>query len=183
MYCSNLWLQGGPRPPFSTPLPAQSKLAILVTVFLSLANVVGIVGWNLYQQRKAGKRPDWLPVWYAVVFTAFLFFLALAGYYPWIPARIFAVLGLHGTQLLAVVLVVLIGFAASKFKQRSKLYYGIVEVLFGMISSIAVVSRVNFTPLPVSQMTLAQVAALVGSVYVVARGFNNIQEAKKDSGY
>lgn len=171
----------GPRPPFTTPPPSQSKLAILITAFLSLANVVGIVGWNLYKQRKAGKDSDWLPVWYAVVYTVFLFLLALAGYYPWIPARIVGVLGLHLTQLLAVVLVFFIGFAASKFKLRSKLHYGIVEVLFGVISSIAIVSRVNFTPLPVSQMTLAQVAALVGSVYVVARGFNNIHEAKKDS--
>lgn len=136
-----------------------------------------VIGWNLYQEYRAGKRPHWSMIWGVVVFTFFALFL-LSLDYPQIPAKIVAVLGLHLTQFLAVFIVFVLGFAASEFKLHGKLYYGIVEVFFGMISSVAVVTRVHFTPVAVSQMSLAQVTALVGSVYVVARGFANIHEAK-----
>jgi len=172
----------GPHPglPNQPPQTPASRAAFLQIVIYMVIAVASIIGWNLYQEHKAGKRPHWSMLWGVVVFILYgLFLLSLD--YPQIPAKIVAVLGLHLTQGLAVVFVAVLGFAASKFKLHGKLYFGIVEVFFGVISSVAVVTRVNFTPVPVSQMNLAQVTALIGSVYVVARGFTNIYEAKHPS--
>jgi hypothetical protein len=165
-------LQNQPPP---TP---ESKLAFLVLFVINLGLVVWTLGRTLYHEHKAGKKLDWVRISYAFVFLAFMWSLLLAGNYPAIPAKIVAVLGLHLTQVLAVVLVAVLGFEAYRFKLRSKLYFGMVEVVFGIASSAAVVTRVHFTSVPVSQMTLPQVTALVGSAFIVARGFTNWHEAK-----
>jgi hypothetical protein len=94
-----------------------------------------------------------------------------------------AVFGLHLTQLLVSVLVIAVGWSAHRFKLRNKLWYGYVEVVFGAGSAIAVVSRVNFAAIEFRSLTLAQYAALVGTAYVVARGLNNITEAKERPGF
>jgi hypothetical protein len=144
--------------------------------------MVSSVGWNLYHEikraKKEGRKPEWSLFGFMVVFVSLAILPLYGATFPGIPAKMVAVLGLHLTQALAIAFVIALGFAASEFKLRGKLYYGMVEVFFGVISSVAIVSRVNFTPIPVSQMSLAQVTALVGSVYVVARGFTNIHEAK-----
>ncbi len=144
--------------------------------------LVSAIGWNLYHEikraKKEGRRPEWSFIGFMAVFVSFGLSTLYAASYPEIPAKIVAVLGLHLTQALAIVFVFALGFAAFEFKLRGKLYYGIVEVFFGVVSSVAVVSKVNFTPIPVSQMSLAQVTALVGSMYVVARGFTNTHEAR-----
>jgi len=98
--------------------------------------------------------------------------------YPDVFARIVGTLGLHLTQAIAMVMVLGLGFGAYKFKLNNKFLYGALEVLFGISSSITIVSRVHFTSIPVSQMSLAQVIALVGSTYVVARGLSNMHEAR-----
>jgi len=145
--------------------------------------IVSVIGWNLYHEikraKKEGRRPEWSFIWFMVVFVSFGLSTLYAASYPEIPAKIVAVLGLHLTQALAIALVPALGFAAFQFRLRSKLYYGMIEVLFAVISAIAVVSRVNFTSIPVSQMSLAQLTALVGSVYVVTRGLTNIYEARR----
>jgi CDP-diglyceride synthetase len=160
-----------------TPTPESKRGALIWVISIVILNALGFV-WTVYRNYKEGKKPKWHLIWYVVFFTLVMLFFESATDYPQIPAQIVAVLGLHLAQLLAVVLVAVLGFAASEFKLRSKLYYGTLEVFFGMVSSIAVVTRVHFTPVPVSQMTLPQITALVGSIYVVARGVTNIREAK-----
>jgi hypothetical protein len=160
------------------PTPESIRASHIWTIFIVIFFALGFV-WTAYRDYKEGKKPQWHLIWYVILFTSVMLFFTFATDYPQVPAKIVAVLGLHLTQLLAAVVVAALGFAASEFKLRSKLYYGTIEVFFGVISSIAVLTKVHFTPVPVSQMSLAQVTALVGSAYVVARGFTNIREGKQ----
>jgi hypothetical protein len=76
------------------------------------------------------------------------------------------------------VTVVSAGWSAHHFKRLNQLVYGYVEVFFGTISAIAIVSRTNFAAVQFTTLTLAQYGALVGCAYVVARGLNNVQDSR-----
>jgi hypothetical protein len=93
-----------------------------------------------------------------------------------------SIFGLHLTQLLAAALVIVLGWLAHRFKSWNKPWYGYVEVAVAAVSAIAVVSRLNLAAIDVGSLTLAQYATLVGAAYVVARGLNNITEAKAQNG-
>jgi hypothetical protein len=173
------YLQNQLPPPPQTPGEKRAWLFILISMTIMMVfNLVRIQYHEYQTAKRAGKKPSWLLMWFMPVFALIMLVPLYGAAFPEVPAKIVAVLGLHVTQALAIVFAIAVGFAAFAFKLRSKLYYGTVEVFFGVISSIAVVSRVNFTSIPVSQMSLAQVTALVGSVYVVARGLTNIYEAR-----
>jgi len=88
--------------------------------------------------------------------------------------------GLHSTQFIVAMLVVAAGFGAHRFKQTSKLFYGYSEVAFGVLSAVLVVTRINFVAAEFRSLSLAQYGTLVGCAYVVARGLNNISEAKQE---
>ena len=93
---------------------------------------------------------------------------------------LFEKIGIHLTQVLTAVIVVAVGFGAHRFKQVNKLWYGRNEVLFGVISAVFVVSRIDFGAVEFKSLSLAQFGTLVGCAYVVARGLNNVSEAKAE---
>jgi hypothetical protein len=86
--------------------------------------------------------------------------------------------GLHGTQALTILIVLGFGYVAHQFKLRNKLYYGYLEILFGVVSATMVVTRVNFAAVEFTDLTLSQMVALIGAAYVVARGLTNCHEAR-----
>lgn len=90
-------------------------------------------------------------------------------------------IGLHWTQVLVALFVVTVGYGAHWFKQANKLWYGYSEMLFGVLSAVLVVSRINFAAVEFSNLTLAQYGTLVGAAYVVARGLNNVSEARRET--
>src|SRR5579872_31392 len=59
-----------------------------------------------------------------------------------------------------------LGYAAHYFKTQNQLRYGMVEVLAGMATAIGATAKSQFQP--------SQGLAILGAIYVVARGFNNI---------
>jgi hypothetical protein len=63
-----------------------------------------------------------------------------------------------------------VGYAAHRFKKQNQLRYGVVEVLTGMATAIGATARTEFQP--------TQALAIIGAIYVVARGFNNISDAR-----
>jgi len=83
------------------------------------------------------------------------------------------VIGLYGTQFLIGAGIVSLGLFAHWFKGKNQRVYGIIEVLFGSLSAFAIAFS-----LPGDQISLTEYASLIGSSYVVARGMNNMSEAK-----
>jgi len=83
------------------------------------------------------------------------------------------VLGLYGAQAGVGVAVIACGVGAHRFKQKKQHWYGMVEVAFGALGGLSIC----FTLLP-GQTLFSQWVALMGCVYVIARGLNNIAEAK-----
>ena len=83
------------------------------------------------------------------------------------------ILGLHGIQITLLTSVIAIGWIAHKFKMRNQLWYGVVEIFFGIGSG----ASVSFSMSPGRAM-FAQLVTLAGCAYVVARGFNNVTEAR-----
>jgi hypothetical protein len=84
------------------------------------------------------------------------------------------VIGLYGTQFLIGSGIVSLGLFAHWFKARNQRLYGIVEVLFGSLSAFAIAFSLSS-----DNISLTEYASLIGSSYVVARGVNNMSEAKR----
>ena len=122
-------------------MPVSTQIFPLWLSF-AIINFVGCA-WILYLDGKEGKKLRWGLILQAVDAVVFLFFDLVVPDHPQIAAKIVGGLGLHLTQLLVIVVVALLGFAASEFKLRSKLCYGMVEIFVGVASSAAVVTRVS----------------------------------------
>jgi uncharacterized membrane protein YeaQ/YmgE (transglycosylase-associated protein family) len=79
---------------------------------------------------------------------------------------------IHRNALFVWMTLILIGYLAHKFKQRSLGYFGLVEILVGIVGGYVALERV----------TLDQAAswfAVLASAYVVVRGAGNIAQAVK----
>jgi hypothetical protein len=79
----------------------------------------------------------------------------------------------RGFQVLIFLSLLLLGYSAFLFKSWDQRWYGVGEVCFGIFSggNIAFSLRSNGA-------MFGHWAALVGCVYVIARGLNNIHEAR-----
>lgn len=168
---------GVPRPfpsgPPPKPLPHWIQILLVIPVLVAF-------GHQAYRRYKTGGRKwtvDLVLALAGALVAAFALLQEawLGGYL----AKIVAVLGIYLTQLLAVCIVIGLGWTAHWFKQRNQLYYGYLEIVFGSFSAIAIVHRIQFSASGVLSLGLAQVAALVGAAYVVARGLNNCSEARR----
>lgn len=75
---------------------------------------------------------------------------------------------------LCIALVVFLsGVAAHRFKQHNQFYYGVVEIAFGVVYAYGIAASVKS-----GQRSILQLAAALACTYVVARGRNNMTEAK-----
>jgi hypothetical protein len=63
-----------------------------------------------------------------------------------------------------------IGYGAHYFRTRNLRVYGMSEILLGVSTAFGVTIRPHFQP--------TQALTLIGATYVVARGFNNVAEAR-----
>jgi hypothetical protein len=84
-------------------------------------------------------------------------------------------LGVRGAQVVLIVCVCVTGWFAHEYKRRQQIRYGMLEVLFGVVSAVSV----GFSMIP-GNSTLTQWVALVGSGYVIARGLNNVSDGRTE---
>lgn len=82
--------------------------------------------------------------------------------------------GVHNTQIYIGAFFIAIGVGASIYKLLNKVAYGVVEIIFGSVSAIAISFTIS------TDSTLAQLASLVGSSYVIATGMENVFDACKE---
>jgi hypothetical protein len=68
--------------------------------------------------------------------------------------------------------VITAGFLAYEFKRRSLFWYGVVEVIFGVVNSFAITLTMKTV-----NPELAQIGTLTGCAYVIVRGLSNAQQA------
>jgi hypothetical protein len=136
----------------------------------------------LYHLRKGVmNRSRWGIYTYALISFVVLFFDATTkDFEPRFFHEITSAIGLHGTQALVAMLVIIGGWSAYRFKQANKLWYGYSEITFGVVSAVLIVSRVNFAAVEFRTLSLAQYGTLVGAAYVVARGLTNASEAREE---
>jgi hypothetical protein len=83
------------------------------------------------------------------------------------------VIGKQLTALAMTTAVFAFGILAFEFKRESQYWYGLVEILFGG----AYVYNITVNIQPGEQM-FAKWATICGCVYVIARGLNNMQDAR-----
>lgn len=79
--------------------------------------------------------------------------------------------GLKTIQILAGILVMVLGWLVYRFKLRNQVAYGTIEVLFAGITGVIAARQVN----PQRDWS-GQFATLVGAVYIVSRGLANIYD-------
>lgn len=83
------------------------------------------------------------------------------------------ILGLYGTRVVIFCVVVGFGISAHVWKRKNQYTYGFGEVLFACMAT----GYIAFRIVP-GQSVLSQWIALMGAAYVIARGLNNISDAK-----
>jgi hypothetical protein len=88
-------------------------------------------------------------------------------------AMLFEILwNLPGKYLNWLALAVLpLGYGTYHFKNKNQLLYGTVEVLMGVATALGATARPEFHA--------TQGLTTIGAIYIVARGFNNISEARQ----
>jgi len=111
-----------------------------------------------------------LLVW-VIVIVFRLAFLMVPATVNHAPASITA----FGSETLLALVIIGAGFIAFGFKKINLLFYGMVEVAFGISSALTLA----FSGLP-SELHLSQWTSLVGCVYVISRGMSNISDALAD---
>jgi hypothetical protein len=171
--------QPNPLPPGTpTPgplsLPAWQQAVAILTILL-------LYGWEGVRAYKAGRltgktrRDFWIVVVFQIVgFLAWFNEARLPGIWRYLASN----LGLRVTQMITLMLVIGLGWCAYRFKLRNKLYYGYLQVFFGLLSAAAVIQNINFAVADLSNETLAHSVALIGAAFVVANGLRNRYEAK-----
>ena len=83
-------------------------------------------------------------------------------------------IGPYRTKIIIGIVVVVLGFVTYEFKRLNQRWYGFVEVIFGIVYGFSIA----FTMAP-DKANLPQWASLVGCAYVISRGMNNMNDAKK----
>jgi hypothetical protein len=97
----------------------------------------------------------------------------LEKYHPDLFASLERGIGSYASRILVSVVVILLGVGAYYFKRYSQLWYGSVEVIVGAASGISI--AIGLRP---NESMFSRWAALAGCVYVIARGLNNISDAR-----
>ena len=93
-----------------------------------------------------------------------------SGFFLWLDH----IMGRQLSGILAALIVFSFGMLAHRFKQESQYWYGVVEVLFGASYAFSTVLSMK-----AEEAMFARWATLFGCVYVVARGLNNMRDARK----
>lgn len=102
-----------------------------------------------------------------------IFSVYIAVTYIQVVPKLTEIFGLSGMRLVICILVVGLGFFAYRWKQSNQRTYGMGEAIFGIWAGIFI----TFTLAP-DQSFLSQWVGLGGAAYIIARGLNNIAEAK-----
>lgn len=94
--------------------------------------------------------------------------------FPDFYASLERVIGVYASRIVVSIAVIALGIGAHYFKRYSQLWYGAVEVIIGAASGISI--AVGLRP---NESMFSRWAALAGCVYVIARGLNNISDARR----
>lgn len=81
------------------------------------------------------------------------------------------VLGRRGAEFILVFLVLIVAGLAYKLKKRQQGWYGLAEIIFGVVSA----ANIAFSMVPGSS-TLPQWVGLFGCTYIIVRGLSNVTE-------
>jgi hypothetical protein len=103
----------------------------------------------------------WLGI--SVVLLTFAVTLAMNKFFYKLPGKYFNYIAISALP---------IGYAIHRFKRFNQIYYGAVEILFGIATAAG-------TTLGIKNFGGAQGITIMGAIYVVARGFNNIYDAQQ----
>jgi hypothetical protein len=111
-------------------------------------------------QRPAGFRSYW--------------FSAIAPVVSFYLPGVFEKLPDVWVRIIGSCLILVLGLGAHIFKKNNQLAYGAVEIVFGVASGARILQGLD-----IRNIVITQWAVLVGCCYIVARGFNNVFEAKE----
>jgi hypothetical protein len=84
------------------------------------------------------------------------------------------VLGRRWAEIVLVFFVCGVGWLAHRFKQWQQGWYGLTEIIFGVVSA----GNIAFSMIPGSS-TMPQWVALFGSTYIIVRGLGNLSEVTR----
>ena len=110
----------------------------------------------------------------AFPFSPSLIAFCIATYGDRVLPFLTRVLGLYGMRSVVLGTVIGLGFCAHFWKRKYQYTYGVGELIFACMATAFIASRI----VP-GQSVLSQWVALGGAVYVIARGLNNISEARE----
>jgi len=166
----------------STGSAAHFILSILVH---SAAMLMGLPIY-IFVNNRTTKLPKH---WQQLIFAAFVIFWSIVNTLFWQQTRLRT---MHDIQsiagfmnwgvfnLLAAVAVFAVGWLAYKGKKAHQFRYGVVEILVAVVTAMISASGIDFA----RPDTFTRVATIIGCVYIVSRGLENMEkyEAPKSQG-
>lgn len=156
----------------------MTVLLVLVIAFFTVSIGFRVRSMWVVARKPARTGVDKMTFLFALIETAFLVGTGVASvlqlkYHVSLFAVLTRLVGLHLAQLIAAAAVVVLGVCAHWFKRMNQQWYGLCEVLFAMAVAFQVASSMQ-----PGLTALSQWATLGGATYVVARGLNNISDAR-----
>ena len=142
-----------------------------VCSFMLLTGVIGII---LSKGNRARKNDSQGLIRAAFVYSPFLIGFCIATYGDRVLPFLARVLGLYGMRCVVLGAVIGFGFCAHFWKRKHQYTYGVGELIFACMATAFIAFRI----IP-GQSVLSQWVALGGAAYVIARGLNNVSEAKE----
>lgn len=162
----------------------MEKWQILVLVLMIvLSNGTEVYGqyilktdktWRWHQRlRVAFKNSNWKRVLVGIL--AFSLMLFISSNEDVLRGAVVHLLQQRYSQFFVAGITLALGTLAFWFKRKNQVNYGLFEIVFGVASAFRLARG-----LLVQEAMLAQWASLVGAVYVVSRGVNNVVDGEKE---
>ena len=158
------------------------QILVLVLMFV-LSNGSEVYGHYILQTDKtwrwrrrlgvAFKNSDWKRVLVGLLTLSVTLFISYNE--DFLKSAAVYLLRQRYSQFFVATITLGLGTLAFWFKKKSQVNYGWFEVFFGVASAFRLARG-----LLVQEAMLAQWASLVGAVYVVSRGINNIVDGEKE---
>ena len=158
------------------------QFAVLILMFV-LSNGTEVYGQYILKTEKtwpwhhrfrvAFKNSNWKRV--LVGLLAFSLMLFISSNEDSLKSATEHVLQQRHSQFFVAVITLALGTFAFWFKKKNQVNYGLFEIAFGIACAFRLARG-----LLVQEAMLAQWASLVGAVYVVSRGVNNVVDGEKE---
>lgn len=145
------------------------EIQLIYALVLTATTMIALMAVQTYYTPRGAIRMR--DIMNALVSAAL--FVSVLDYGDLIYDRLVSEVGSHAIQIGIAVATITIGTLAHWLRGKNQTLYGLIEIAFAVASAFVITQGMS-----TAKGLLAQVTALVGCAYVVARGLGNVAEGR-----